>query len=33
MFLKDKVIDGSGMPQGSVRKEIIAVSGTIEVSV
>ena len=30
MFLKDKVIVGSGKPSGSVRKEKIAVSGVIQ---
>ena len=33
MFSKDKVIVGSGQPQGSVRKETIALSGTMQKSV
>ena len=33
MFSKDKEIVGSGKPVGSVRKETIAVSGTIQTSV
>ena len=33
MFLKDKVIVGSGKPYDSVRKETIAVSGTMQISV
>ena len=33
MFLKDKVIVGSEKSQGSVRKETIAVSCTIKISV
>ena len=32
-FSKDKVIDGSGKPQGCVRKETITVSSTMQISV
>ena len=33
MFLKGMVIGGSGKPYGSVRKETIVVSGTMQISV